>query len=70
MTGFTPMIGLLGVASVPFLVEGMAACTFFPDPIRIALSYKGSLLLVSAECAVSRPRPYLITKTEVGNSLN
>ena len=56
------MIGLLGVGSVPFLVEGMAAFTFFPDPIRIALSYKGSLLLASAKCTVSRPRPCLITE--------
>ena len=39
MTGFTLMIGLLDVGSVPFLIEGVAACTFFPDPIRIALSY-------------------------------
>jgi hypothetical protein len=70
MTGFTLMIGLLGVGSVPFLVEGMAACTFFPDPIRIALSYNGSLLLVPADNAVSCPRRHLITKTDVDNSLN
>jgi hypothetical protein len=57
MTGFTPMIGLLGVGSVPFLVEGMAACTFFPDPIRIALSYNSSLLLVpmTALCRPAAP---------------